>query len=316
MQGVQHMLMHAIAVVTTFLAALSGHVNYGREVVAFNILHITPPHAQVIFVGDMMFDRSVRESSAKHGDDYLFSCIDPSFEGADVVMGNLEGPITASSSVSLGSKPGSSKNFTFTFATSTAALLARHNVRLVSLGNNHILNFKESGLQQTKGLLTEAGVGYFGAPDTPQSDRVYRTNVNGVPFSFVNWSDWAGDATSTAIAQVREEAKSNRVVVVYAHWGDEYVAPPVRVKILAHAFVDAGANIVIGSHPHVVLEKDFYNGAHVYYSLGNFIFDQFMNDAVDHGLAVAVTFSRNGVIGVKEIPVTIGHDRRVCPTGT
>src|SRR3989344_3320333 len=271
------------------------------------------PSATVLFGGDMMFDRPIRTTMNEKGGDYIFSCIDSVLDDADMVVANLEGPITSTSSVSVGSPVGGKNNFTFTFATSTAALLARHNIRLVNIGNNHIMNFSRWGLGETKRYLDEAGVGYFGDPDAMEEGRVARVVIGGVNFSFVNWSDWTSDKTDHTVAQVREEAQSGRVVVVYTHWGEEYVPPPPRVRALAHSFVDAGAAIVIGSHPHIVQEYEIYNGTHIYYSLGNFIFDQYWEDAVRNGLLLRVRFDSSGVRSVQEIPIRLEQDRRTCP---
>ena len=146
-----------------------------------------------------------------------------------------------------------------------------------------------------------------------EDGRVARVDIGGVNFSFVNWSDWTSDKTDHTVAQVREEAQSGRVVVVYTHWGEEYVPPPPRVRALAHSFVDAGAAIVIGSHPHIVQEHEVYNGTHIYHSLGNFIFDQYWEDAVRNGLLLRVRFDSSEVRSVQEIPIRLDQDRRTCP---
>ena len=96
------------------------------------------PSVKLLFVGDMMFDRHIRKMALRHSEDFLFSCIDPLLMKHDIVIGNLEGPITTSPSTSMGTKVGSKENFYFTFPTSTASLLFNHNIKLVSIGNNHI----------------------------------------------------------------------------------------------------------------------------------------------------------------------------------
>lgn len=275
---------------------------------------VPPPRADIVFVGDMLFDRSIRTVIEQHGGDYVFSCMDPILSQADLVVGNLEGPITDNPSVSQDSEPGDGNNYTFTFPPSTAALLYAHNVRLVSLGNNHIMNFSLDGLMQTERYLDAAGVGHFGDPDKPEAERVAHVTVNGVSFAFVNWSDWTSDKTDHTVAQVREEAGAGRVVVVYSHWGEEYATTsPERVQRLARQFVDAGASLVVGSHPHVVQQHEIYHGKDIYYSLGNFIFDQYWIDEVDHGLVLDVAFGPNGVERINEIPVVLQRDRRTCP---
>ena len=276
---------------------------------------LSPPHqADVVFGGDMLFDRTIRTAIEQKGGDFIFSCIDPVLSKADLVVANLEGPITDNPSISQTSVPGDGNNYTFTQPPLTAALLYKHNVRLVNIGNNHIMNFSREGLLQTKQYLQDAGVQYFGDPDAAEADRVARLTIHGIDFSFVNWSDWTSDKTDHTVAQVRKEAESGRVVVVYTHWGVEYATTSLpRVQELAHQFVDAGASIVIGSHPHVVQQQEIYHGKNIYYSLGNFIFDQYWDDSVDHGLLLDVTFTKNGVAEVKEIPIVLQHDRRTCP---
>lgn len=270
------------------------------------------PRVSIIFGGDMMFDRTIRTAMEEKGEDYVFSCVDDVLKSVDLVIANLEGPITSHESKSVGTSVGGEGNFTFTFPTSTAELLARHNIRLVSIGNNHVMNFGREGLVQTKRWLDGASVLYFGEPDLAESERVERTAIRNIPFSFVNWSDWTSDKTDHTVAQVREEAEGGRVVVVYTHWGEEYVPASPRVMQLARSFVDAGASIVIGSHPHIVQEHEVYNGKHVYYSLGNFIFDQYWSESVRRGLLLRVEFTPTGVASVEEIPIDNQTDRRTC----
>jgi poly-gamma-glutamate synthesis protein (capsule biosynthesis protein) len=268
--------------------------------------------ATVLFGGDMMFDRAIRVAMRENGDDFVFSCLPKSLINVDLFVANLEGPITSQTSVSEGSTPGGDNNFTFTFPTSTATLLKRHNITLVNLGNNHIMNFGREGLAETREWLERVGVAYFGDPEAIEEDRVARLTMNGIPFSFVNWSDWTSDKTDHTVAQVRKEAETGRVVVVYTHWGDEYVPPTPPMRQLAHSFVDAGAAIVIGSHPHIVQEHEVYNGKDIYYSLGNFVFDQYFSEEVREGLLVRVTFDKTGVVAVEEIPTYLERDRRTC----
>jgi poly-gamma-glutamate synthesis protein (capsule biosynthesis protein) len=291
------------------------------------VVYTAPPfvpeirEARILFGGDMMFDRTVRTVAEEKGGDFIFSCVADLLRDYDIVVANLEGPITSNPSKSVGTVPGGEGNYTFTFPISTAPLLARHNIRLVNLGNNHIMNFSREGLFETKQWLDEAGVAYFGDPDLAESERVERMTLRGMPLSFVNWSDWtpigkpasngAGELNPT-VEQIAKEKQAGRVVFLYAHWGEEYVAPPERVKLLARQFVDAGAEMVIGSHPHIVQEHETYRGKSVYYSLGNFVFDQYWSEDVRRGLLLGVTLTPAGVSRVEEVPIYSQSDRRPC----
>lgn len=271
-----------------------------------------PSQTTILFGGDLMFDRTVRLSMQENGDDFILSCIDSVLRDADLVVANLEGPITTHESVSLGSVIGSPENFTFTFPTSTATLLKRHNISLVSLGNNHIKNFGGEGVVQTKDWLARAGVRHFGDPYVSENDRVARIEVGGIPFSFISWSDWTGGTKEEVVAQIKAEVALDRRPIIMAHWGEEYVEPTAKMRSLAHAFVDAGAVLVIGGHPHVVQEKEFYHGVPIYYSLGNLVFDQYWNDEVRTGQLVRVIFDAKGIYGLDEFATYLESDRRTC----
>lgn len=258
----------------------------------------------------MMFDRYIRATIDAKGGDYVFSCIDPTLKSADTVVANLEGPITSNASVSINSIPGDGNNFTFTFPTTTAELLAGHNIGLVNLGNNHIYNFGAAGVRSTITALNQVGVSFFG---DPLDARVAESKSGDVPLAFINYNQFGGSA-STTIVQIRDERARGRIPIVYTHWGVEYATTSdwsLQQK-LAHAFVNAGAEMVIGSHPHVVEEEEVYSGKHIYYSLGNFIFDQYWEPAVRDGLLLDVVFDTSGVRSIKEIPVELERDGRTC----
>ncbi len=313
MRTIFGLLVAAIALASVALGVAGLSVRLPASASAVPGLGATSETATVVFGGDMMFDRYIREVAAAQGGAYLFSCMGSVLSDADLAVANLEGPVTANPSVSVNTTPGGTDNMTFTFPTSTPALLFKENIRLVNIGNNHIMNFSRVGLEETKQYLSAAGVSYFGDPDAVEAERVARMEIRGIPVSFVNWSDWTSDNTDHTVAQVRAEKAAGRIVFVYTHWGEEYVPPPERVQALAHSFIDAGADLVIGSHPHIVQTPELYKGKYIYYSLGNFIFDQYWDDSVRNGLLLDVSFTRTGVSHIKEIPVRLEEDGRTCP---
>lgn len=272
-----------------------------------------PAHADVLFGGDLMFDRSVRQFADRNGADALLRCLDPVLTSPDLVVANLEGPVTDNPSVSLGSAVGAPDNYVFTFAPTTPSLLVRHHIGLVNLGNNHIENFGRDGVLSTISYLSLAGEMYFG---DPINNTVANLDIHGVPLSFINYNQFlpAGGTASITLAQIAYAKAEGRMPVVYAHWGVEYAtSAPAYVVNLAHSFVDAGAVAVIGSHPHVVEQSEVYAGAPVYYSLGNMIFDQYFSDAVEHGLLVELSFSPNKVVVEREIPIQLSSRESTCP---
>jgi len=242
--------------------------------------------ATILFVGDMMFDRTILAMSMEEGGDYLFSCIADYVRGFDLAVGNLEGPITGYPSMSWMTVPGDLGNTTFTFPTSTASLLARSGIDAVSLANNHIFDFGRQGVESTREHLPAAGVRYFGDPlDVRRKSALF--DVNGLTVAIAGFNEFLGvDSVSTTVSEIGALRADADFVIVFSHWGEEYVPVVDRQRAAAHAFIEAGADAVIGAHPHVIQESEVYKGKQIYYSLGNFIFDQYWNEGVRKGLVL------------------------------
>jgi poly-gamma-glutamate synthesis protein (capsule biosynthesis protein) len=264
---------------------------------------------KILFVGDMNFDRYIRQVVENKGDDHVFSCITNFLKNYDLVVGNLEGPITDNPSVSLGSIINTPNNYTFTFSPITAKHLAKNNIKLVNLGNNHISNFGKEGFASTKKYLEEGGVEYFGGfyGDEP----ILRKEIKGNKISLISFNEFGGDKVQNVVEKIKNEKKEERTVFVYTHWGDEYTAPPQRIKNYAKLFAEAGADLVVGSHPHVILYSEKMGDSFVYYSLGNFIFDQYWNKEVSTGLVLEVNIKGDN-IKITEHKVTLSRDGRTC----
>lgn len=299
--------MKVVALIAALLAMMpiytTGYADAWRDFAA--------PGVTVLFGGDMMFDRTVRTKMEQKGGAYIFSCIDELLRNQDMVVANLEGPITDFDSISATSSPGDAYNYTFTFDQSTAALLHEHNFSLVNLGNNHILNFGREGVVATKRYLQDADVGYFG--DIPGDFLVQKRVVRGMSLTFIGYNEFGGDSSKTMEA-IRAANTAGELPIVYAHWGDEYASTtPARIRTLAHSFIDEGAQLVVGSHSHVVGEHEVYAGKHIYYSLGNLVFDQYFEPAVMRGLMIEVRFTPYVGPVVREVPVDLLRDRRTCP---
>jgi gamma-polyglutamate biosynthesis protein CapA len=271
----------------------------------------TKGEAKILFVGDIFLDRYIRQIMERHGGDYVFECTENLLQSADVVVGNLEGPITDFDSKSVGTIPGSPENYVFTFPTFSAELLYRHNIKIVSLGNNHIGNFGAEGIEQTKKYLSRAGVNYFGglAGDEP----IYRTKIRGHNISFIAYNEFGGDSAELVTEKIRQENMQypENKIIVFAHWGDEYVEPTEKMRLQAKAFSRAGTNFFIGSHPHVVQASENIGETTVFYSLGNFIFDQYWDEEVSTGLAVQVNLS-SSEITFQKYPLTILRSGQTC----
>lgn len=278
-----------------------------------SVRSLAPAKAELLFVGDVMLDRYIRVRLGTHGADHVFGGVAPLLTSVDMVVANLEGPVTSFPSVSVGSRVGELTNMRFTFALNTTDILKQYNIGIVSIGNNHIRDFGDEGVLQTIGFLQAADMAFVGDPSGRANEPEYRT-IEGIRFAFVSYNDFrAGDAAraTQAIKNAKTSGEAD-VVIVLPHWGNEYeVEPPERVRELAHAFVTAGADLIIGSHSHVVGEVEDWQGTRIYYSLGNFVFDQYFNAEVSCGRAVRAVFTKTatGVYTTFEnIPVGMHRD--------
>lgn len=262
---------------------------------------------KIFFAGDMMFDRYIRTQSDKIGKEAVFEGLAGELRAADFVVANLEGPITSNFSRSVGSAVGESRHFLFTFDPLWAKTLFDANIRIVNLGNNHILNFGEAGLLETRKFLREAGVKFFGDP-LDETLRAYVAEIRGKKIGFVNYNQFYKEGELRALADIDRLRPNVDTLFVYTHWGVEYVPANARQKELARRFIDRGADAVIGSHPHVVQEKEVYQGKTIYYSLGNFVFDQYFSPEVRRGLFVEAMITPDNTISFRDIPVALSPD--------
>lgn len=262
---------------------------------------------KIIFVGDLMFDRYIREIAQKKGGSYSFEKIGNQLKQADLAVANLEGPITDNASVSIGTVIGEKGHFVFTFDKSLGGILTENNIKLVNIGNNHISNFKHDGIIQTENNLKSSNINYFG--DTGEESKTYIASINGYKIGFVNYNQFSSGSLARTLENIRNIRSQSDVLVVYTHWGVEYQARSnMNIQNLGHQFIDAGADLVIGSHPHVVQEKEKYKGRMIYYSLGNFVFDQYFSPETKKGLAVEVNIDPDNKMEFKDIPLILDNN--------
>lgn len=241
----------------------------------------------IIFGGDMMFDRYIRQMSVDKGYDHILADVSEKLNTADLVVANLEGPVTDSESQSLHSEIGSYDNYIFTFDPVVLETLKKNKMTLVNIGNNHISNFGTQGVTDTKRFIKEAGLNYFGDTGTTGEQRYYVKEINGQRIAFVNYNAFVPKAMENAMEDIAIVTDAADHIILYTHWGEEYVTHSrEHEQIVAHQFIDAGVDLIIGSHPHVVQESEVYKGRTIYYSLGNFVFDQYFSNDTRSGLLV------------------------------
>ncbi|EKD95490.1 MAG: capsule synthesis protein, CapA [uncultured bacterium] len=249
---------------------------------------------KILFAGDLMLDRYNRVLENKNGVEYFTKEIGEIFQNNDLNVVNLEGPVTGNESVSIGTEIGNPAHFKFTFdKESTKNFLAYNKINVVNLGNNHILNFGEEGATETINFLKENKVEYFGSPLDEKNSYIEK-EINGLKIALVNYNQFYKQSPESISAKIKDAKNKNDIVIVYTHWGTEYALTESEIqKNIAHSFIDSGADLIIGSHPHVVQPIEIYKNKAIFYSLGNFVFDQYFSEDVKNELIVTASFSKD-----------------------
>lgn len=241
-----------------------------------------PRPVRLFAVGDLMLGRNVERVAAQHGYPWLFERFRSQWADYDAVFGNLEGPIVRRHRLT------PTGSFSFSFPSSTAPVLRDVGFTVLALGNNHGLDQGEAGFAQTKEFLDAAGIRSAGHPRDIADAHAATWEVRGVPITLLSYNaTWPQFSLAAASAQVERAASSTAAfVIVSVHWGEEYVQQAsARQRKIGHALVDAGADLVIGHHPHVEQNLERYRDRLIFYSLGNFIFDQYFSRETQEGLA-------------------------------
>lgn len=242
----------------------------------------------IMAFGDMMLGRYVRTLMNENGMSYIFKNImgyeGKFFEGADVIFGNLEGPIHGQ-----GTSGGTA--MVFSFNKDIAEFLKKYGFNLFSIANNHAVDQGWKGRATTLEALNEQELGWCGHPSEVDPDSVYYGTVGDKEFAFVCFQDVNYKLDDEAAVElIKEIDEKVDHLIVSVHWGYEYKHRPDfnTEESPGRAFVDAGADFVIGHHPHVVQSFEEYNGKFIFYSLGNFVFDQYWSQMTQEELAIGI----------------------------
>ena len=265
---------------------------------------------RMIAVGDMMLGRFVETLMNRHGEEYPFENISNLIDGQDIVFGNLEGPI-ATNHVQT---PDFTTNFSFDPTVSN--LLKEQGFSIVSLANNHTLDKGEDVFLQTQKYLEEAGIAYFGNPRNESDMYRYATNIKDRDLVFLGFNEAVNPFFNEQQALETVLTESDEVfLIVSMHWGTEYMLESNDFqKEFAHKLIENGADLVIGHHPHVTQEVEVYENKMIFYSLGNFIFDQYFSVDVEQGLTFEMTLDKN-LATFKLIPIQSKRSQPEIMTG-
>ncbi|MEI8131765.1 MAG: CapA family protein [Leptolinea sp.] len=239
---------------------------------ALFLLLIIAPEAYIVqftFLGDVMLGRGIAQAANRSNDWQPFAALHPLVVSSDLIIANLESPLTIA--------PVVTKGYALCAPPTQVEALKAARFGLLTLANNHILDCGEIGLNQTSFTLQYTGLQTAG----PEIQPIF-VDKHGSRFAFLALDDISAAVDMPAVTSVLQSAaRQADWVIVSIHWGSEYQpAPSSRQRTLAAALVNAGVDVIVGHHPHVIqpVEKitrgDESKTGLIFYSLGNALFDQ------------------------------------------
>ena len=276
---------------------------------------------RLVFVGDVMLDDGPGQTVVTGGDP--LAPFASELRNADYTIGNLECPIATGGTVL--------DNKLFAFRAHPRVIdVLRGRFDALSLANNHSGDYGKAAFVETMTRLGSAGIAYFGGGmNLEEAHRPLWIERGGLrvavlayneykPRSFEAGPDWPGVAWSedshviAAIGAAR--AAGADLVIPFMHWGWEGEPnPDARQRALAYRMIEAGADAVVGGHPHVTQGAEIYRGRPIVYSLGNFVFDGFDKPSEKRGWLLRLTLDRQGVVAWETRAAQIDSDGTPFP---
>jgi poly-gamma-glutamate synthesis protein (capsule biosynthesis protein) len=283
---------------------------------------VLAPHTwELVVGGEIIYGRGVQERVEKYGDPARpFAKVRDILRRADLAIATLEAPLSGE------------KNrycdtcMTFVGNESYVAGIVDSGIKAVSLAANHIGDAGPAGVTDTVRTLSKAGIASFGAGANEEAARrpailvtpggrlallayadvppeAYRATPTRPGYAALIHDDKGYEAVRADIAAARRLAE---IVIVVTHWGIEYEDQPRPwVVNAAHMMIDAGADVVMGDHPHWVQSVEIYNGHYIAYSVGNFVFDQMWSTETRQGSLHRLFFDGTRLTSVRIVPTLL-----------
>lgn len=267
-------------------------------------------------VGDMMLGRSITNKGSKNNYKNMFSGVSDLWKDSDYVAGNLECVLLDNPS----DYEKNDKEIHINAETKTANVLKENGFTLINLANNHLADFKAKGVVNTIDTLDKVGLKHVGAGKNITEAAEYDIQeINGVKIATIGVSDIipkdfaardskAGILTTKTLKYyqaVKDASEKADLVIANIHWGVEYgITETETQQQLAKNLINWGVDVVIGSHPHVLQPIEKYGDGIIFYSMGNFVFDQGWSRTKD-SMVLNYYVDKDGNCSFEVVPVRI-----------
>ncbi len=273
---------------------------------------------QIVAGGDVMLDSWIEELVRTEGWHYPFVHLDSILSDSDLVFANLEAPFGRQDSAY-------PKTYTFQVSPDLVQVLQAGNINMVSLANNHILDFGTEALKETMQLLDKHQIKYSGAGMNLSEARrpaVFETKGKKIAVACYSLTFpvefWATDSSGGTCfpyhtffyKDIRRFKAENDLLVISFHWGGELLTAPKEYQLdLAHRAIDAGADLILGHHPHVIQGLEVYKGKLIAYSLGNYVFSSY-SDKATQSMLLKLSYNGDAIEKCTIYPINV-HNRHV-----
>jgi poly-gamma-glutamate synthesis protein (capsule biosynthesis protein) len=275
-------------------------VSHGLGTLVSDYLHAES--GGVLFVGDVMLARSVEARIHEVGEDHFFDNVRSLQKNSAYVVGNFE--------ASIPEEHARTPDFTFHFSVdpNLLSLLPKAGFTHMTLANNHANDFGSDARENTAGVLRHHDIIPFGNPDGASDMSVTYLRENGKTIALIGLQTVTKEPVLEDISALMKTVRSKSdIQIAVVHWGTEYSLTHTKSQeAFAQFLVQEGVDAIIGHHPHVVEDVGSVNGVPVFYSLGNYVFDQYFDHTVETGLAVKLSVT-DSTLTFRLVPVGTEH---------
>ncbi|HEY0964654.1 MAG TPA: CapA family protein [Candidatus Paceibacterota bacterium] len=267
--------------------------------IAKRAVRMTPEYESVVFVGDVLLARNVEVLMRRETPDYPFAGLSLHSLGArPAIVGNFESSMAEPHVMT----PALQMRFSVDEALLGGLVSARFTH--LSLANNHSFDYGEEAYARAETKLTDAGFDTFGHGEEVNNDSVTYIKTKRGLIALIGIHASAREPDYQTVRKLFSEASEKSFMqVVYIHWGAEYkLVHNLTQERIAKELIAAGADLIVGHHPHVVQDVDLIDDVVVFYSLGNYVFDQYFSHDVKEGMVVTLDVNEDPVLNL--LPVT------------
>lgn len=285
--------------------SFADHINIAKKRVATALVQqaslakqTNEIYVSIVFTGDVMLARNLEFLMKNKGISYPFSGLQlTNLAPNSAIVGNFE------ASMAPQHKTTPADSLTFSVPTTSLLALSEAGFTHVSLGNNHSFDYEESGFNFTQEQLQKTDITSFGNERTVNAESISYLQLANEKVALIGINFLQSYSRDEIFELLKQASKNSSKQIAYVHWGEEYdLYHSTQQERQAKMLIEAGVDLIVGHHPHVVQGVDIIDGVAVFYSLGNYVFDQYFSRDVQEGLVLSLKYEDGFIVDI--VPVT------------